>query len=42
LEYGRNDRVPTPVNLISDVNYPRAFVGGFRKLFSLKKKGTWL
>jgi hypothetical protein len=42
LEYGRNDRVPTPVNLISDVNYPRAFVGGFRKLFPLKKKGTWL
>ena len=34
--------MPTPVNLISDVNYPRAFVGGFRKLFPLKKKGTWL
>ena len=42
LEYGRNDRVPTPMNLIADVNYPRAFVGGFRKLFSLKKKGTLL
>ena len=42
LEYGRNDRVPTPMNLIADVNYPRAFVGGFRKLFSLKKKGAWL
>jgi hypothetical protein len=42
LEYGRNDRVPTPINLIADVNYPRAFVGGFRKLFPLKKKDTWL
>lgn len=42
LEYGRNDRVPTPFNLIADVNYPRAFVGGFRKLFPLKKKDTWL
>ena len=42
LEYGRNDRVPTPSNLLADVNYPRAFVGGFRKLFPLKKKGTWL
>ncbi len=42
LEYGRNDRVPTPANLWNDVNYPRAFVGGFRKLFPLKKPGTWL
>jgi len=42
LEYGRNDRVPTPINLITDVNYPLAFVGGFRKLFPLKMKGNWL
>jgi len=42
LEYGRNDRMPTPANLWNDVNYPRAFVGGFRKLFPLKKPGTWL
>lgn len=42
LEYGRNDRVPTPTNIWTDVNYPRAFVGGFRKLFPLKKPGTWL
>ncbi len=42
VEYGRNDRVPTPTNILADVNYPRAFVGGFRKLFPLKKPGTWL
>jgi hypothetical protein len=42
LEYGRNDRVPSPINLLVDVNYPRAFVGGFRKLLPLKKKGSWV
>ncbi|MCX6263082.1 MAG: hypothetical protein NTZ47_00880 [Bacteroidetes bacterium] len=42
LEYGRNDRAPTLINILADENYPRAFVGGFRKLFPLKKKGSWV
>ena len=42
LEYGRNDRIPNLINLLVDVNYPRAFVGGFRKLLTLNNKGSWI
>lgn len=37
LEYGRNDKSPNLFNLVADSRYPRAYVAGFRKLFSLKK-----
>ncbi|NDA63255.1 MAG: hypothetical protein EBX50_14620 [Chitinophagia bacterium] len=41
LEIARNDRPASPINLLSDVNYPSAFIGGFRKLFPLKKKNSF-
>lgn len=36
IEYGRNDKSPNIVNLIADNGYPRAYVAGFRKLFTLR------
>jgi hypothetical protein len=41
IEYGRNDKSPNLVNLVADEGYPRAYVAGLRKLFSLKP-GTFL
>jgi hypothetical protein len=41
LEIARNDRPASPINLLSDVNYPSAFVGGFRKMFPLAKNNSW-
>ncbi len=33
MEYGRSDKSPTLINLVTDNGYPRAYVAGFRKLF---------
>lgn len=41
FEYGRNDKIPTPLNLAFETGYPRAYVAGFRKLFATKKKHFW-
>lgn len=38
LEYGRNDRGATPINIFSD-SIPTGYVGGIRKLFPLGQNG---
>ena len=38
IEYGRNDKMPTPMNLAVENGYPRAFVAGLRKLIPLHSK----
>jgi hypothetical protein len=42
LEIARNDRPASPINLISDVNYPAAFIGGLRKLFPISRSRGWI
>ncbi len=44
IEYGRNDKMPTPINIAVDNNYPRAFVAGLRKLVPLnnRKKNAFI
>ncbi len=42
FEFGRNDKLATPFNIIADNAYPRAYVAGFRKLFNTKKKGQFI
>jgi hypothetical protein len=37
MEFGRADKAPHLINLLSDQGYPRAYVAGFRKLFPLRK-----
>ena len=37
IEYGRNDKSPNLINLVSDHSYPRAYVAGMRKLFPAKQ-----
>lgn len=37
IEYGRSDKSPNLLNLATDNGYPRAYVAGFRKLFSTKR-----
>ena len=38
IEYGRNDKMPTLINVVADNNYPRAFVAGIRKLVPLNNR----
>jgi hypothetical protein len=33
MEFGRNDKSPNLINIVSDNAYPRAYTAGFRKLF---------
>jgi hypothetical protein len=42
LEIARNDRPVSIINLISDVDYPYAFTGGFRKLLPLRGNKSWI
>lgn len=37
MEFGRSDKAPHLINLLSDQAYPRAYVAGFRKLFPIRK-----
>ena len=38
FEYGRDDKVPNLLNVITDNGYPRAYVAGFRKMFPARRK----
>jgi hypothetical protein len=38
MEYGRNDKSPNLLNLVTETAYPRAYVAGFRKLFPSRNK----
>jgi hypothetical protein len=42
IEFGRNDKAPTPLNIITENNYPRAFVAGFRKLVPINHKQKFI
>ena len=42
IEFGRNDKAPTPLNIVTENNYPRAYVAGFRKLVSLNNKTKFI
>ncbi|MGG2352536.1 hypothetical protein ACE4Z7_25400, partial [Salmonella enterica] len=39
-EYGRNDRYASPINLITDKNYPGGYIVGFRKLSNMSSNGS--
>ncbi len=41
FEYGRNDKIPQPLNLAFETGYPRAVIAGFRKLFPTHHKYCW-
>ncbi len=36
FEFGRNDKMPTPINIATDNGFPRAYVAGFRKLVPIQ------
>lgn len=42
FEYGRNDKSPSLLNLVTDNGYPRAYVAGFRKLFPSRKRNSYI
>ena len=42
IEFGRNDKAPTPLNIITENNYPRAYVAGFRKLVPINNKTKFI
>ena len=37
MEYGRNDKSSSIINLVADYGYPRAFIAGMKKLFPTKR-----
>jgi hypothetical protein len=42
IEFGRNDKSPTLLNIVTENNYPRAFVAGFRKLVPINNKQKFI
>lgn len=42
FEYGRNDKSPSLLNMVTDNGYPRAYVAGFRKLFPSRKSKSYI
>ena len=42
FEFGRNDKSPSLINIVTDNGYPRAYVAGFRKLFALQKRNHFI
>lgn len=42
IEFGRNDKAPTPLNIVTENNYPRAYVAGFRKLVPINHKQKFI
>jgi hypothetical protein len=42
IEYGRTDKAATLINLVGDSQYPRGYVAGIRKLFSLRGKSSFI
>lgn len=42
IEFGRNDKAPTPLNIVTESNYPRAYVAGFRKLVPINFKTKFI
>jgi len=42
FEFGRNDKSPSLLNIVTDNGYPRGYVAGFRKLFATKKQNQFI
>ena len=42
FEFGRNDKSPSLLNIVTDNGYPRAYVAGFRKLFTSNKRKSYI
>lgn len=42
FEFGRNDKSPDLINVVTENGYPRAYVAGFRKLFATKRKDQFI
>ena len=42
FEYGRKDKVPSIINVVTETCYPRAYVAGFRKLFTSNRKNRFI
>ncbi len=42
FEFGRNDKSPSLINIATDNGYPRAYVAGFRKLFTSNKRKSYI
>ena len=42
VEFGRNDKAASIINMISDKGYPSGYVAGFRKLFAQKKPNQFM
>jgi len=36
FEFGRNDKIPTLINIVNESGYPRAYVAGIRKLIPIQ------
>ncbi len=42
FEYGRTDKAPNILNVLTDQSYPKGFIFGLRKLFPLPHKGSFI